>query len=459
MESGKIYQVGTLKYTMGQLLTVCFWVLWGLFWYDMMQYILVPTLMPLNFKALGASGEWIGLVLGSLPSLANFFINPVVSTASDRARTKMGRRIPFMLWSIPFVTGFCLLLGWLPFLRGALTRWLPHANIDLLMLVLYSAVFICFYISGLLIGIVSCYITPDVIPTQFIGRFQVAKSLVGTSAGFLFNKFLFSYSENYAHWLFTGIAILFAVSFTGLCLFVKEGEYPPPELPDRSLPWHRRTAENFVMYFRDCFSKPFFVIFFLGFAMTVVSTTCRSMFNALFATETLHLTRQQYGDICAWGNVVSLAVVTIMGFFIDRLNGLLVYLLTGVAVLFFNVWGFFWVRDYATFLGVGLSMGVVYTMQSLSQTPMLILLLPRDKYGQFSSAAMMVVCLCTVVGNWLAGKVVDIFGYRYIYVWDFVFTLIASGLLTVVYLMWKRETLSTGVADETIRTQNKRRCV
>jgi hypothetical protein len=73
--SAKVYEVGTLRYSFGRLMIVCFWMLWGLLWYDMVQYIMVPTLIPLNFKALNASGEWMGVVLGSLPSLANFFLN------------------------------------------------------------------------------------------------------------------------------------------------------------------------------------------------------------------------------------------------------------------------------------------------------------------------------------------------------------------------------------------------
>jgi MFS family permease len=47
---------------------------------------------------------------------------------------------------------------------------------------------------------------------------------------------------------------------------------------------------------------------------------------------------------------------------------------------------------------------------------------------------MMITCICGTLGGWLAGKVVDFFGYRYIYVWDFVFTLIASVFLVLVYL-------------------------
>ena len=437
-KEGKIYTVGTLRYNMARLLIVCFWVLWGIFWYDMIQYILVPTLMPLNFKALGASGEWMGVVLGSLPALANFFLNPIISTASDRTRTKMGRRMPFMLWSIPFVTFFGLLLGWLPLFRSSIASFFPSVNGNYLMLVLYSVVFLCFYIAGLLIGIISCYLAPDVIPGEFIGRFQVAKGLVATAAGFIFNMFLLKYAETHAQWLYTGIAALFAISFTGLCLFVKEGEYPPPEVPDNDLPWHKRTMENFRTYFKDCFSKPFYLLLFLGFALTNVSTSCRGMFNILFATRDLNLSTEQYGEIMAYGKIVSLGVLAVMMFCIDRFNALLLYFLTGVIVLFLNIWGYFWAVDYNSFLVIGLVLVLIYTMQSLASTPMLILLLPKEKYGQFCSAAMMITCICSVIGSWLAGKVVDIWVYRFIYVWDFVFTLAASVFLIMVYLRWKK---------------------
>ena len=50
----------------------------------------------------------------------------------------------------------------------------------------------------------------------------------------------------------------------------------------------------------------------------------------------------------------------------------------------------------------------------------------------------MVNSAAVFVGAWLGGKVTAIFGYRIMFVWDFVVTIIATLALLVVYREWKR---------------------
>ena len=58
----------------------------------MLAYVLVPTLLPLTLDSFHAAGALIGLVVGSIPAAMNFVMNPILSTTSDRTRTKWGRR-------------------------------------------------------------------------------------------------------------------------------------------------------------------------------------------------------------------------------------------------------------------------------------------------------------------------------------------------------------------------------
>ena len=110
----KPYSVGTLHYTLGGVLAVCGWMLWGGFCYSMLAYVLVPTLLPLTLDSFHASGALIGLVVGSIPAAMNLVMNPILSTTSDRTRTKWGRRIPYLAFATPFVALFLILLGWTP---------------------------------------------------------------------------------------------------------------------------------------------------------------------------------------------------------------------------------------------------------------------------------------------------------------------------------------------------------
>lgn len=103
--SPNLYRIGTLSYTKTALITLFIWMLWRDFCFWMME-ALTPTLLPLMLKNHNANNLTIGLLVGSLPSLLNFIINPIVSTSSDRTRSRWGRRIPYLMFSSPFVVFF-----------------------------------------------------------------------------------------------------------------------------------------------------------------------------------------------------------------------------------------------------------------------------------------------------------------------------------------------------------------
>lgn len=436
---GKSYSVGTLHYTLGGVFAVCGWMLWGGFCYSMLAYVLIPTLLPLTLDSFHASGALIGLVVGSIPAAMNFVMNPILSTASDRTRTRWGRRIPYLAFATPFVALFLILLGWTPEAAELLHRLLPGVPVQTLGIVLVCVFAVFFQFFNLIIGSIYYYIFADVIPHRFIGRFMAFLNLSFTAAGFVFNYFLMEYAKEYSPWIYTGIGILYAVSFALMCFFVKEGSYPPPpRYQAASAPVAERVVNWVRVYFRQCYRSPFYSMLFLGTAMTQVSTVCRSIFNLLFATRELQLTEAQFGKIMGIGSLVSLGVILLMGYLMDKLHPLRVFIWSGVLVILINVWGYFLVADYVTFFVVGVVIVIVYSVQTLSSVPMYIALFPPDKYGQFSSANAMVNSVLVIVANWGGGVAIDYFGYRFIFVWDFIFTVVATGILIYVYVKWKQ---------------------
>ncbi|MGF0035689.1 MFS transporter [Victivallis vadensis] len=436
----RIYAVGSLRYTLGGVLLVCSWLLWGGFCYSMLVYMLVPTLLPLTLDSFHASGALIGLVVGSIPAAMNFVMNPILSTTSDRLRSKWGRRIPYLAFATPLISLFVILLGWTREIAVLLNQsLLPHASPELLGLILVCVFAILFQFFNLIIGSIYYYIFADVIPHEFIGRFMAFLTLSMTASGFVFNYYLMEYALEYSAWVYTVIGILFAVSFAAMCFFVKEGEYPPPP---RNQAAHEPFAKRMIgwirLYFRQCYRNPFFLMLFLGTAMTQVSTVCRSIFNLLFATKELHLTEAQFGKIMGIGSLVSLGVVLLIGYLMDKLHPLRIFLWSGIPVILINLWGYFYAVDYASFFVVGIAVVIIYSIQGQSIVPMYIALFPPEKYGQFSSANMMINSLLVIIANWGGGLAIDRFGYRFIFIWDLFFTTVATGILIYVYIRWRQ---------------------
>ena len=224
-----------------------------------------------------------------------------------------------------------------------------------------------------------------------------------------------------------------------LCFFVKEGEYPPPKAVRRPEgPLLKRPAEWIGIYFRQCYRHWFFTFLFLGTALNNASTVCRSTFNLLFATRELQMTAGQFGKVMAAGAVVSAGVVVLTGFLMDRLHPLRVFVASGVIVVAANVWGYFGVVDYPTFFVVGIAISVVYAVQFVSNGPVFIELFPPDKFGQFSSANAMMNSILLIFANYFGGVAIDRFGYRFIFIWDTIFTVAAALALLFVYVRWKQ---------------------
>ena len=106
----KLYHVGTLTYTKASLAILFCWLLWGDFCYMLMETV-VPSIMPLKFKALGASNTSLGMIMTTIPMIINSVFNPVISFKSDRYRSRWGRRIPFIICTMPFLCGSLALMG------------------------------------------------------------------------------------------------------------------------------------------------------------------------------------------------------------------------------------------------------------------------------------------------------------------------------------------------------------
>lgn len=434
-DKSSLYSVGTLNYTKWGLLNVFLWLLWGDFCFTMME-ILIPVLLPLFLRQHQASATTIGIVVGSIPAILNFIINPIVSTSSDRTRSRWGRRIPYLLFASPFVTLFLILLGWSDNIGNWLQSSILQGSLSVSGVIISLVVIfaIGFQVFNMFVASVFYYIFADVVPEHFMGRFMGAFRVVGTLAGFVFNKFVLGHAKEYMPWIFTVVALIYLVSFIMMCLKIKEGEYPPPESDARKL----NVIGMVKTYLRECFSIPFYLWMFVGTALNAVSMTCRAIFGLLFATEDLHITLEQYGNIGAVTGVLSLCLLFPVGLLVDKLHPLRMYLFGGVVIVTANIFGFYYAVDYDSFFVVGILLMIVYITQNASNLPMFAALLPREKYGQFCSAQAMVQSVFLIVANAGGGMFIEAFGYRYIYVWDFSFTIVATAAMLVVYRKWKR---------------------
>ena len=116
------YTVGTLKYTFVQLCVVFFWMLWAAFAMSILGATF-NTATPFLLRNCGMNDTFILVMLGSVYSLMNTILNPILSFRSDRCRSRIGRRTPFILYTaIPLGIAMAL-MPYYPKLAEMLPAW------------------------------------------------------------------------------------------------------------------------------------------------------------------------------------------------------------------------------------------------------------------------------------------------------------------------------------------------
>lgn len=453
-DSPSKFRVGSLIYSRAGLFALFGWLLWGDFSFTLMETVW-SSVMPLHMRKFGAANTVISLALVTIPSAMNLVLNPIISTASDRFRSRLGRRIPFLLFATPFVSGFLILMAFSRKIAEMLARalgadspgWLSPEN---LAVAVVCTIIVGFRFFELFISTVYFYLFNDVVPEKLMGRFLGLFRIVGTAAGALFNFFVLTYAESHTSEIFLGAALLYGVSFTLMCLKVKEGTYPPPAPMKESA---RRPSLGYVKsYFKAFFSHRIYLLIALSFALASVGN-CVAAFH-VFLAKSLGLTLDQFGKVAAVSGIVTAALAYPIGSLVDRFHPIRVMLVTKVGMLAATAcWLVFFLRDFTPETAFGVYIGIsavaipMAAMFAAAGIPLLMRCFPREQYGQFCSAWAMFVAFSVMAGSAAAGSFLDLmkavhhgseYFYRYVPVWTLVFYV---GSLTATWLLyheWKK---------------------
>jgi MFS family permease len=438
MNSEKKYIAGTLQYSFCGVLTLFFWLLWGDFCFSLISAV-IPRLLPITLKDMGASNVFIGIIVGSIPSMMNMVINPIISVSSDRHRGPLGRRIPFLLWPSPFIAISLILLGYAPQIGGWLnTNVFSHLGLAsgrILILGLVCLLTIAFQFFFLFVSSIYYYLFADVVPSQLLGRFMAWFRIVGTAAGFIFHRYIFGFADRYLSLIYLGIGLFFCVSFILMCLKVKEGQYPPPS-PKVHGGGLAGSVKSFVT---ECCSHSIYIWFFMASAIFTVSLGCTQAFLIFFPRDTLHMSLDDIGKVTGWAAISSIPALMVMGWASDKYHPLRVNIVGTITYGIVNLLSFFLMRDPVSYTVWTLISSAILTIWAASNLPMFIAILPKQNFGQFSAATAIANSIGLVLGNVAAGWFMDwVADYRYQFIFNAVFATMAFIPTYMVYHEWRK---------------------
>ena len=449
----KTYQVGTLTYTKSTLRRLFFWLLWGDFCYFMVETV-VPSIIPLKFKELGASNLLMGLILATIPKIISSILNPAISFRSDRFRSRWGRRIPFILVTMPllvlcfFGLAFAVDISeWLRATSPALERSTSRAGMALIVL---SVFLIAFDFFNSFVSAVFWYLFNDVVPEVYIARFMSWFRMVIMLTGMIYNWLVYKHALSHFREIFVGAGLLYLFGFGAMCLMVKEGSYPPPPQNDDG---KTGVVSSIKTYFRDCLSLPhYWYLFLVGMAGSMAGAA--NMFNVFFQTKSMGLSLEMIGWLGIAGAIGCLIYVPIAGWLADRYHPIRVVLWGMVAaqaaIPVSFVW-LFWQPSPMVYFYWAIGQGILLTwpigmLISMMDPPLLMRIFPRGLYGQFCSARAMLGSVVGIFASALAGAYLDfltkVFSERTAYclipAWTFVFSGVSLFFMFKLFHSWKR---------------------
>jgi|GEM_PF-161501 len=446
------FHCGPIAYTKLGLTALFAWLLWGDFCFTLMEGV-VPSVLPLKLKALGASNTMMMFVMTTLPGLLNMTVVPWISFKSDRYRSRWGRRLPFILWTMPFVTVSLIMLGYSESIAVAVRGWIPLLQAvapNTLIIGMIAFFLVVFQFFNMFVNSLFWYLFNDVVPPQFLARFMGLFRIVGTAAGAIYQGFIFRYAESNMREIMVGGALLYFIGFGVMCLFVKEGKYPPP--PEEVTYKRKNILADLITFGKESFSTRFYWYFYLNGA---ISRVCYAlgMFGIFFSLQ-MGLTLDMIGKLSMASGIAGLCATYFMAVLVDRWHPMRIVVYNSVFTALTGFGGWIWVfvtlpPQLYFWLGMGGALiGVFsYTLQDTAGMPLMMRLMPKSRYGQFSSASAMVRSLALIVGGLVASGYMDLlkwwchgddYAYRLIWTWTWPFQIINMFMMVAIYREWKR---------------------
>ena len=431
------YKVGTLEYTKAGIFMLFFWLFWNDACFMLMEQV-APQLTPLLLKSYGATNKEIALYLSTLVGIGTIWINPVISTYSDRFRHPLGRRRPFLLAATPFCA---LFLAAIPFMPAcfdylskvpALSRVLGTGNINGAVL-LIGVCYLAYAVFNSVLQALFSYYFWDVVPVSMLGRFTALTKIISTAVNFIWNFYFFGLTEHYMKAIFVGCALFFMVVYIVTLWKVKEGDYPPPD--------HHEKGSIFApvrIYFRECFSDAYFLWFFGAHALYQIGNLS-NMYQIFYFHNDLGLSLDIVGKMRSWPSLAIVFLAYPIGKLIDYFNPARLMAPVLLCWAACNVISFIFLHGKWSLLLCIALITIISFPFGICLSAMTVEVFPREKLGQFCSANYITSSAINFFLSIGVGAFFDfIKNYRYVFLWSAFFQILAAFAFLKVYYNWRR---------------------
>lgn len=403
------FRVGTLTYTLGGLIILFAYMMLGDFAFAIRERC-ISDLFQVQLRKCAVSDFTFAILVSALPALMTVLIVPAISVMSDQYRSRLGRRIPFLIASTPFVVLGVLGLAFAPWLAPSFAGLFGGGEKGHQWAVVNGLAlgWTLFEGGAIVTNVVFSALVNDVVPAKVIGRFYGMFRVFSLLAGILFNYYLFQYAEEHSFLMFVGVAVIYSLGFGILCWKVKEGNYPAPPQQDKTLRFSQKAGN----YTQICVSHRFYVLLIVAFSLAQLAAIPINAFS-LKSAQAFGLDDSGYGMARAITYTVSLVLAYPLGWLTDLWHpirtSLWATILYGAGMLL----GGLMIHSPTTFQFFFILHGVLSGVYFTTVLPLFPRLLPREQFSQMNSAALVFSMILVILVSMSLGQVLDLLHHDY----------------------------------------------
>ena len=381
---------------------------WRNIWYLMgcrvgwdFVFNIVGPLMLLHLSSVGVTTATIGLI-GSINNWAMSILVMYFSWRSDHTVSRLGRRLPYLLVSAPFII--------------ATTAMFPFFAAPAILIALYVVQILFMDLKNSTFALIPI----DITPRAELARFQSLYAIIGGVITFVAMQWGFSSTKTYP-WLpyVAGAGMMVITTWSGMC--IKE---PPIQVPTKEI-WKPWTALRVGFYDRRM------ILLMIAVAMIGSFGTIYSTWLWLYAAKQLGFDAKTIGPALAPAALIPVLLGWPVGWLIDKIGGFLVSIgyVAGMALTLYLFMGahtqvdVIWMSVVCTIFGCfGWGPGMI-----------ILKLCPLKDIGSITSSTSFVRCIYTGILIGASGYLTQWMGdnYKPAFVMGLILSVVGLGLLVV----------------------------
>lgn len=419
----KLWMVNSLTYTSAGLVALFCWLLLGDFAWSMRDRSVGP-MAQWYLKNLGVTNLLFGLLVSSFPALVALVLGPIISVKSDRYRSRLGRRIPFLLVTTPIGAFGMLGIAFTPFVARWVHSLVPEQSETVVAVLCFGVFWAAFEFATIAGQAVFGGLINDVVPKALLGRFYGLFRAVSLIDGIIFNWWIMGKVPTHFTLILSVIAVFYGAAFMWVCFKVREGDYPPPAPKVEGLGVLQGALGSTRSYFKECFSNSYYLSVFGMLTMGALCFSPVNTFSIPYA-KSLAMDMEVYGRCLALAFGVSLAISFFLGWLVDLFHPIRMSMVSLACYVVVSLWAWVYALNPQMFAVAFVLHCVFSGCYFTSAASLGLRLFPNQKFAQFASAGGMTLSVCTMAFSPIMGSIIDATGS------EFRHTFLAGALLAI----------------------------